>query len=103
MRADGFSCSLDVLYGGVGISTLQVLVKKRKKIFLASKTLDPYPEPDSHKMLDPDPINPDPQHCLWRYLMGGKILIFIPSVAFLPLPFCFLKKQETLLVYYNAH
>ncbi len=24
---------------------------------------DPYPNRDSLKMLDPDPMNPDPQHC----------------------------------------
>jgi hypothetical protein len=32
LRAESFSCSLDVLYGGLGISKLQ---------FLAIKTLDP--------------------------------------------------------------
>jgi hypothetical protein len=32
--------------------------------FLVIKTLDPYPDPDSLEMLDPDPdsMNPDPQH-----------------------------------------
>jgi hypothetical protein len=29
LRAEGFSCSLDVLYGGLGISKLQFLIKKR--------------------------------------------------------------------------
>jgi hypothetical protein len=64
LRAEGFSCSLD-------ISKLQFLNKKRyKKIlavfflqFLVFKTLDP--DPDSLKMLYSDPypdsINPDPQ------------------------------------------
>jgi hypothetical protein len=28
LRAEGFSCSLCVLYGGLGISKLQVLIKK---------------------------------------------------------------------------
>jgi hypothetical protein len=28
LRAEGFSCSLGVLYGGLGISTLQFLIKK---------------------------------------------------------------------------
>jgi hypothetical protein len=28
LRADGFFCSLDVLYGGLGISKLQLLNKK---------------------------------------------------------------------------
>jgi hypothetical protein len=27
LRAEGFSCSLDVLYGGLGISKLQFLIK----------------------------------------------------------------------------
>ncbi len=31
LRAEGFSCSLDVLYEGLGISKLQFLIKKRKK------------------------------------------------------------------------
>ncbi len=31
LRAEGFSCSLDVLYGGLGISKLQFLIKKKKK------------------------------------------------------------------------
>jgi hypothetical protein len=26
LRAEGFSCSLDVLYGGLGISKLQLLI-----------------------------------------------------------------------------
>ncbi len=72
MRAEGFSCSLDVLYGGLSISKLQFLIKKRKKsfscicfIFWFSKPR-PYPDPDSLEMLDPDPdsMNPDPQHCV---------------------------------------
>jgi hypothetical protein len=31
LRVEGFSCSLDVLYGGLGINKLQFLVKKRKE------------------------------------------------------------------------
>ncbi len=31
LRAEGFSCGLDVLYGGLGISKLQFLIKKRYK------------------------------------------------------------------------
>jgi hypothetical protein len=30
LRAEGFSCSLGVLYGGLGISNLQFLIKKIK-------------------------------------------------------------------------
>jgi hypothetical protein len=33
LRAEGFSCSLGVLYGGLGISKLQVLIKKKKLNF----------------------------------------------------------------------
>ncbi len=75
MRPEGFSCSLDALYEGVGISKLQFLIKKRYKIFFSffssisghqnpGSGLDPY----SLEMLDPDPyadsVNPDPQHWL---------------------------------------
>jgi hypothetical protein len=71
LRVEGFSCSLDVLYEGLGISKLLLLIKKRylKKFklyfflqFLVIETLDtdPYPDPDSLEMLVPDP-----QHCLW--------------------------------------
>jgi hypothetical protein len=35
LRAEGFSCGLNVPYGGLGISKLQFLIKK------LSKTLDP--------------------------------------------------------------
>ncbi len=34
LRAEGFSCSLGVLYGGLGISKLQFLIKKQKLNFL---------------------------------------------------------------------
>ncbi len=52
LRAEGFSCSLDVLYGDLGISKLQFLIKKIKSKFffvvnffqyLVIKTLDPDP------------------------------------------------------------
>ncbi len=71
LRSEGFSCSLDVLYGGLGISILQFVIKKYQIFsavnfsqFLTSK----------HcirigiqlKMLDPDPelMNPDSKHWL---------------------------------------
>jgi hypothetical protein len=55
LRAEGFSCSLGVLYGGLGISKLQFLIKKIKiKIssceffsILGHQTLDPDPESGS--------------------------------------------------------
>jgi len=63
LRSEGFFCSLDVLYGGLGIAIFE-----RKKIqlnffpyFLVIKALDP----NLLEMLDPDPdsMNPNPQHC----------------------------------------
>ncbi len=66
LRAEGFSCVLNVLYGGLGIASFDQ--KKKKKIFrciffltfFVIKTLDP--DPDSLEMLDPDSVNTDPQH-----------------------------------------
>jgi hypothetical protein len=71
--AEGFSCSLDVIYKGLGKSKLQYLVKKEKKLssvliffIFGHKTLDPEPEPDFLEMLDPhvyqdsNSMNPDP-------------------------------------------
>jgi hypothetical protein len=60
------SCNLDVLYGGLGKRKLQFLIKKEDILTLVIKTPDPepdpYPDPDSLVMLDPDSVNPDPQH-----------------------------------------
>jgi len=69
LRAEGFSCSLGVLYGGLGISKFQFLIKKIEikfptKIFFFNfrssnpiRIRNPYPESGSaiRKMLDPDP------------------------------------------------
>jgi hypothetical protein len=44
LRAEGFSCSLGVLYGGLGISKLQLFIKKIKIKF--QQNLDPDPDPD---------------------------------------------------------
>ncbi len=52
MTAEGFSCSLDVLYGGLGINKLQFLIKKMSNFFpavncfkfLVMKTLDSDPD-----------------------------------------------------------
>jgi hypothetical protein len=54
---------LGVLYGGLGISKLQFLIKKIEVKFpainffsiLGHQTLDPDPDPQVEKMLDPDP------------------------------------------------
>ncbi len=49
LRAEGFSCSLRVFYGGLGISKLQFLIKKIKiKFLVVFSILD-------HQTLDPDP------------------------------------------------
>jgi hypothetical protein len=62
LRAEGFSCSLGVLYGGQGIRKLQFLNKKiifsavKFFQFWSSKTLDPDPDPQlEEKKLDLDP------------------------------------------------
>ncbi len=70
----GFSCSLNVLYGGPGIDKLQFLIKKRWKYFqlffsifskpwIRRPDSEPEPDPNSLEMLDPDPyrnsMNPD--------------------------------------------
>jgi hypothetical protein len=68
--AEGFSCSLGVLYGGLRINTkLQFLIKKIKfkfpvQNFFQFSVIKPWiriwnPDPQSEKMLDPDPY-PDP-------------------------------------------
>jgi hypothetical protein len=52
LRAEGFSCSLGVLFGGLGISKLQFLIKKIEIKFpaiiffsiLGHQTLDPDPQ-----------------------------------------------------------
>jgi hypothetical protein len=50
LRAEGFSCSLGVFCGGLGITKLQFLIKNRKLIssytfffILVHQTLDPDP------------------------------------------------------------
>ncbi len=60
MRDENISCSLDVLYGGLGISKLQFLITKYNffsavnfKFFLI-ETLDLDLDPHCQKMLDPD-------------------------------------------------
>ncbi len=65
MRADGFFCNLDVLYGGLGIGKFTKLYPTQfssKKIWIRIQT------GIRHKMLDPDPypyqMNTDPKPCL---------------------------------------
>jgi hypothetical protein len=60
LRAEGFFCNLDVLYGGLGIGKLQFdkknfwSLKPWIRIGIQPKLLDP----------DPDEMNADPQPCL---------------------------------------
>jgi hypothetical protein len=83
LRADCFSCSLDVLHAGLGISILQFLIKKVdiKKNFCCKffpvfahrnpgSGLDPDPDRYQPKMLDPDPnsMNPDPKYLKYLHI-----------------------------------
>ncbi len=51
LRAEGFSCSLGVLYGGLGISKLQFFIKKAEIKFPAINFFSIL----GHQTLDPDP------------------------------------------------
>jgi hypothetical protein len=51
LRAEGFSCSLGVLFGGLGISKLQFLIKKIEIKFPAINFFSIL----GHQTLDPDP------------------------------------------------
>ncbi len=76
VRDEGLSCILYVLYGGLGISKLQFLIKKDKNIFQLYSSSSVFghqnpgsgldPDSDSFEKLDTDPdsMNPDPQLCL---------------------------------------
>ncbi len=94
LRAEGFFCILDVLYGGLGIGKLQFLIFKKYNFFPAvncffnfwsSKPLDPdwiririgIPP----KLLDPDPyqMNTDPQP--WK-IVENTVLDFMYKVEF---------------------
>jgi hypothetical protein len=54
LRAEGFSRSLDVLYGGLGIGKLQFLVKKSIKFFFSSKFSQIFGYQNRESGLDPD-------------------------------------------------
>jgi hypothetical protein len=53
-RAEVFFCSLDDLYGGLGISELQFLLKKILNVF----------QLDSKYFLVIKTLDPDPKHCI---------------------------------------
>jgi hypothetical protein len=78
-RADVFPCSLDDLYGGLGIRKLKCLIKIICKslscIFFLSfviKTLDPYPDSLEMQDSDPDSMNTDPK-CRFFVTFTGPI------------------------------
>jgi hypothetical protein len=79
LRAEGFFCNLDILFGGLGIGKLQFLIKKKFNFFFSYKFFSifghqtPWIRIDIQpKMLDPDPyqMNTDPQPwlCLLKTL-----------------------------------
>jgi hypothetical protein len=80
MRAESFFCSLDVLYGGIGIGKLQFLIKKI--YFSAVNFLIHIQIGIQHKKLNPDPdkMNTDPKHCLVHYSDLDWIQIFLSHV-----------------------
>jgi hypothetical protein len=82
LRAEGFFCNLDVLYGGLGIGKLQFWIKKKLVFFSAVIffqffwSLNPWIRIRigfQPKMLDPDPdeMNADPQPCGKVWFVSG--------------------------------
>ncbi len=94
MRAEGFSCSLGVLYGGLGISKLHFLIKNIEIKFpdinffnfrssnpgSGSEVRIRDPDPQLEKMLDPDPY-PDRVLCLH---VGAECVGDEPSYLMMP-------------------
>jgi hypothetical protein len=83
LKAEGFSCSLYVLFGRP--KDKQIAIFDQKNIvfsavnffqFLVIKTLDLDPDPHSPKMLDPDPleISADPKHCKILLILSWILL-----------------------------
>ncbi len=82
LRAEGFFCSLEILYAGLGIGKLYFLIQNflfsavTFLQFFVIKTLDPHwIQIGIHpKMLDPKPyqMNTDPKHCPWDLKCDGK-------------------------------
>jgi hypothetical protein len=54
MRVEGFSSSIDVLYRGLFSN---FFYQKNRRNFSCIFFLNPYPDPDSLEMMDPDPIH----------------------------------------------
>ncbi len=69
LRTEGFSCSLNVLHGGQGISKLQFLIKKCEIFFICKFVYNFWSwnfwiriGGIHHKLLDPESMNLDPKH-----------------------------------------
>jgi len=75
LRAEGFSWSLDVIYGALGISKLLLLIQKNFFLmavnFLQFLVIKPWIRIRigiKPKIPDPDSINPVPKHCFFYIL-----------------------------------
>ncbi len=56
LRAEGFSCSLDVFYGGLGISKLKFL-KEKKISFFQFENFSNFGQQNPGSGLDPNPVS----------------------------------------------
>jgi hypothetical protein len=87
LRAEGVFFSLDVLYGGLGISKLNFLIKKYKFYFFSYNFLSSEPWIRIYLTIwirsrIRIETNADPQHCLGLWLLF-KLLIFFHNLLFL--------------------
>ncbi len=55
LRAEGFFCNLDVLYGGLGIGKLEFLIQKNLMFFFNCKFFSIFGHHNPGYGLDPDP------------------------------------------------
>ena len=127
LRAEGLSCSLGVLYGGLGICKLQFLIKKIEIKFPAINIFQfqviklciriRNPNPQLEKMLDPDPypdpykINADPKPCnqvcglykkkVFQFLQGSYSVRLIINGILVDNVYC--RYREQCLVLYEDY
>jgi hypothetical protein len=120
LRAEGFSFSVDVLYGGLGISKLQFLIWKRYLFsavfflhFFGHQNSGSGLGTDSLEMLDPDPypdsdsVNLDAQHRVGKNPGLKKnpaqwvYLVFLGFLGFLG--FGFFCPDERVLGFFQFH
>jgi hypothetical protein len=109
LRAEGFFCNLDILYGGLGILNCSFLIKKKFNfffscnffLFLVIKALDPdwiriglQPQ-----MLDPDPdqMNADPKPWLKSSPLNGTSCVLNGTSCVLNGTSCLLNGTSGLL------